>query len=300
MVKAFVQAARLRTLPLAIGSIVVGSALAAFFYEHDWRITALALLTAILLQVLSNFANDYGDFKKGTDDDTRQDRALASGSLTIHQMKNALILTSILTLICGVSLLWISFDSVNFGFIGLFVIGLLSIGAAIKYTVGKNPYGYSTLGDVAVFIFFGLVAVLGTYYLQSGKFDHGFYASIVPACAIGLLATGVLNINNIRDIEGDKMNGKITLAARLGKSAAEYYQLVLVLLGVGLLFLFFQRSTSSQGLLVLLMGGLFIFHWLKLRSLQNTKENRPAYNKLLKFHVLLSLLMVIVMTLMLR
>lgn len=300
MLKAFVQAARLRTLPLAIGSIVAGAALAAYFYEHDWRITLLALLTAILLQVLSNFANDYGDFKKGTDDKNRSDRALASGLLTLGQMKRALIITAILTLIFGITLLWISFDSINYGFIGLFVIGLISIGAAIKYTMGKNPYGYSTLGDLAVFIFFGLVAVLGTYYLQSGRFDHGFYASILPACGLGFLATGVLNINNIRDIEGDKKNGKITLAARLGKKGAELYQLILVIGGVGFLFIFFQKSTSNHGLMILLVGGVLLLHWMKLKSLRNTIENRPSYNKLLKFHVLINLLMVVVMTLMLR
>lgn len=300
MFKAYVQAARLRTLPLAIASIVTGSALAAYFYQHDWVITILALLTAILLQVLSNFANDYGDFTKGTDDHTRPDRALASGSISVGQMRNALIVTSILTLFCGISLLWVSFDSFNYGFITLFVIGLVSIGAAIKYTVGKNPYGYSTLGDLAVFIFFGLVAVLGTYYLQAGKFDHGFFASILPACGIGLLATGVLNINNIRDIEGDKQNGKITLAARLGKKGADIYQLVLNVGGVGLLFVFFQQSTANHGLLVLLVGGLFVFHWVKLRSLHNIPENRPVYNKLLKFHVLLTLLTVVITTLMLR
>lgn len=300
MVKAFVQAARLRTLPLAIGSIAVGAALAAYFYEHDWRITVLALLTAILLQVLSNFANDYGDFKKGTDDHTRSDRALANGSLTIGQMKNALIVTSILTLVCGIGLLWISFDSIHYGAIGLFGIGLLSIGAAIKYTMGKNPYGYSTLGDLAVFIFFGLVAVLGTYYLQSGRFDHGFYASILPACALGLLATGVLNINNIRDIDGDKKNGKITLAARLGKKGAEYYQMALEIGGYVLLILFIKQSTTSNGLLIGLAMFLYLAHWTYLVRLELTPENRPKYNKLLKFHVLLNLLTVVLLIISLR
>jgi 1,4-dihydroxy-2-naphthoate polyprenyltransferase len=295
MLKAFVQAARLRTLPLAIASISGGSILSAYFYEHDWGITLLALLTAILLQILSNFANDYGDFKKGTDDETRTDRALASGKLSEKQMKNALITTALLSLSSGILLLWRSFDSIDLAALLLFVVGIICIGAAIKYTAGKNPYGYSTLGDLAVFLFFGLVAVLGTYYLQASQFDHGFYASIIPACSIGLLASGVLNINNIRDIEGDKANGKITLAVKLGKTGAEVYQLVLSLVAILLLIYFFNTSTANDGLLIALVGILLFVHWLGLRSLANTAKNRPKYNRLLKFQVLLTLIVVILM-----
>ncbi len=293
MIKAFVQAARLRTLPLAIASISTGSVLASFFYEHDWRITTLALTTAILLQVLSNFANDYGDFKKGTDDQTRTDRALASGALSEIQMRNALVITSILTLVCGIMLLWLALDSIEIQFLIFFIIGLVSIGAAIKYTAGKNPYGYSTLGDLAVFVFFGLVAVLGTYYLHVLKFDHGFYQSIWPACGVGLLATGVLNINNIRDIEGDRKNGKITLAAKLGKKRAEAYQLILNITAVGLIIYFVRASTAHDGLLIALVGLLFLGHWIGLRGMDNTTKNRSKYNALLKFHVLLTLVMVV-------
>lgn len=295
MLKAFVQAARLRTLPLAIASIATGSVLARFFYEHDWGITALALATAILLQVLSNFANDYGDFRKGTDDHTRTDRALASGTITEVQMRNALIVTSIVTLLVGLTLLWRAFGSIEIGSLILFVIGLLSIGAAIKYTAGKNPYGYSTLGDLAVFVFFGLVAVLGTYYLHAGKFGYGFYQSIIPACSIGLLATGVLNINNIRDIEGDTANGKITLAAKLGKKGAEVYQLLLNVVAIGLLIYFFNSATAHDGLLIALVGLLFLVHWIILRGLNNTETYRSKYNALLKFHVLLTLVTVIML-----
>ncbi len=293
MIKAFVQAARLRTLPLAIASISTGSVLASFFYEHDWRITTLALTTAILLQVLSNFANDYGDFKKGTDDQTRTDRALASGALSEIQMRNALVITSILTLVCGIMLLWLALDSIEIQFLIFFIIGLVSIGAAIKYTAGKNPYGYSTLGDLAVFVFFGLVAVLGTYYLHVLKFDHGFYQSIWPACGVGLLATGVLNINNIRDIEGDRKNGKITLAAKLGKKRAEAYQLILNITAVGIIIYFVRASTAHDGLLIALVGLLFLGHWIGLRGMDNTTKNRSKYNALLKFHVLLTLVMVV-------
>jgi 1,4-dihydroxy-2-naphthoate octaprenyltransferase len=181
-----------------------------------------------------------------------------------------------------------------------FLVGLVCIGAAIKYTAGKNPYGYSSLGDVAVFIFFGLIAVLGTYYLQSNTFDYGFIMSIIPASAIGLLATGVLNINNIRDIDGDTKNNKITLAVKLGKKGAEVYQLILVVGAMSLLLYFLHQCTANDGLLVVLIAVLLIFHWLKLRSVQNIPKNRPTYNKLLKFHVLLNLLMVIVLAIILQ
>ena len=292
MLKAFVQAARLRTLPLAIASISAGAVLANYFYEHNWLITGLAFITAILLQILSNFANDYGDYKKGTDE-ARTDRALASGKISEHQMRNALIVTSSLTLLSGVALLWFAFDKIERQFLALFLIGLISIAAAIKYTAGKNPYGYSTLGDLAVFVFFGLVAVLGTYYLHSVKLDHGFYQSLLPACSLGLLATGVLNINNIRDIEGDLGNGKITLAVKLGKKNAEVYQLLLNVTAVGLLVYFVRLNTAHGGLLIAIVGLLFIAHWIVLRGLQNIETQRANYNKLLKTHVLLTLLMVL-------
>ncbi len=299
MVKAFIQAARLRTLPLAIASIMMGSVLAGFYHKHNWTVTLLALFTAILLQVLSNFANDYGDFKKGTDDASRTDRALASGSLTIAQMKIALIVTSLATLVSGVLLLYVSLTSLNTDAFVLLLVGFFAIAAALKYTAGKNPYGYSSLGDVAVFVFFGLVSVLGVYYLQTNQLDYGFYWSILPASAIGLLAAGVLNVNNIRDIDGDLRNNKITLAVRLKKSGAEVYQLVLVLLAFISLGVFVHLNVGNNGLLMYLIAPLYIVHWIRLKSLSNTPENRPYYNKLLKFHVLLNLLLVIVISLIL-
>lgn len=296
MLKAFVQAARLRTLPLAIGSIAMGSVVANFFHHQSWTITGLALATAILLQILSNFANDYGDFQKGTDTEHRSDRALASGSLTLAQMKMGLIVTGVLSFVTGIALILVAFETINIKAVVFVLVGLTAIAAAVKYTAGKNAYGYRAFGDAAVFIFFGLVAVLGMYYLHTGEMDYGFYWSIYPASALGLLATGVLNVNNIRDIEGDKANGKNTLAVKLGKQKAEVYQLILVLVSVGLMFWFVRENTGNNGLLLVLFGLLYVLHWLRLKSLENIEANREKYNAMLKFHVLLNLLFVVLVS----
>jgi 1,4-dihydroxy-2-naphthoate octaprenyltransferase len=299
MIGAFVKAARLRTLPLAIASIAMGSVLGAYFQKHNWSVTLLAVLTAILLQILSNFANDYGDFVKGTDDDSRSDRALASGSLSLMQMRAALIITSILSLLSGLTLLYVALGSLNLNFLLFLGLGLLSIAAAIKYTAGKNAYGYKSWGDISVFIFFGLVAVLGVYYLQSGHIDRDFRMSVLPASALGLLGVGVLNVNNIRDIAGDTQNGKITLAVKFGKKRAEIYQIVLCMSALILLAVFLRETSASSGLVILLLAPLYIIHWLRLKSLTNRMENRPAYNKLLKLHVLLNLITVLITSLIL-
>ncbi|MBO6518272.1 MAG: 1,4-dihydroxy-2-naphthoate octaprenyltransferase [Bacteroidia bacterium] len=298
MISAFVSAARLRTLPLALASIALGSVLSAYFDQHSWSVTVLALTTAILLQILSNFANDYGDFAKGTDTEERTDRALASGKLSLNQMKTALIVTSVLALVSGLGLLWTAFGSLSFSFITLLLVGLLSIGAAIKYTAGKNPYGYKTLGDFAVLIFFGWVAVLGMYYLHNQRIDSDFWLCLLPATSIGLLASGVLNVNNIRDIHGDTANGKFTLAVKMGKHQAEVYQLLLYLVSLAGLIVFLLKTSESP--LHSLFLGLFIIpyllHWNALRSLENTLENRPAYNRLLKLHVLLNMALVLALS----
>ncbi len=297
MIGAFVKAARLRTLPLALASIAMGSVLGAFFKDHSWAITLLSVSTAILLQVLSNFANDYGDFVKGTDDESRPDRALASGSLTLNQMKAALIVSALLALISGLALLFMALGSPSLNFWLFFGLGLISIAAAIKYTAGKNPYGYKSWGDLSVFIFFGLVAVLGVYYLQSGHIDRDFWLSAMPACALGLLGVGVLNVNNLRDIPGDTQNGKITLAVKLGKKRAEVYQLMLCMSALLLLVLFLREASASNGLVILLLVPLYLIHWLRLRSLHNRPENRAVYNTLLKMHVLLNVLTVVITSL---
>ena len=237
--KAWISAFRLRTLPLALAGIILGSFLAASHHKHQWSITWMAILTATLLQVLSNLANDYGDFTKGTDNDDRvgPERAMQSGAINRSQMKGALILFSLLSLLSGLILLWLSFGTQKLIYATLFlVLGLLAIWAAIKYTVGKSAYGYQGLGDLFVFIFFGWVSVVGVYFLHVQSIDLSVF---LPASAIGLLSTGVLNLNNTRDIVNDKNSGKNTLAVKLGYENAKRYQVVL------LIFVFMLSVTYS-------------------------------------------------------
>jgi 1,4-dihydroxy-2-naphthoate octaprenyltransferase len=229
MLKNWLQAFRLKTLPLAFAAITMGAFVANVENSLRWEVYGLALLTATLLQILSNLANDYGDFKKGTDNENRvgPTRALQSGAITEKAMLNAVILLSILSLIAGIFLLYIGLqDFSDWRTLTMLGIGLAAIAAAIKYTVGKSAYGYSGLGDVFVFIFFGLVSVLGSYFLMTGNLT---YQPVLPAISVGLLAVGVLNINNIRDIKNDKASNKITLAVKLGRNKAKTYQMVITL-----------------------------------------------------------------------
>ena len=230
--KKWIQAARLRTLPLSVSGIIVGSAYAYFKEYENWKIVVLALLTTLFFQILSNFANDYGDGVKGTDNENRvgPQRAIQSGAITVDQMKKAIIITSVLSLVSAVTLIYISFGKENFGYSLLFfVLGVASIIAAIKYTVGKGAYGYSGFGDVFVFIFFGLVSVLGSNFLFTKQFD---WILVLPAIAVGLLSVAVLNLNNMRDIENDRNSGKNTIVVKMGLQAAKYYHYSIVVLAV--------------------------------------------------------------------
>jgi len=225
-------AARLRTLPLACSSILLGAGLAASRGAFDGTIMALALLTAILLQILSNLANDYGDAVSGADNSQRigPQRAVVSGLITKQQMCVAMALTALAAVVSGLLLLGCAFDGQWRQILAFVGLGGAAIVAAITYTVGKTPYGYRGFGDISVFLFFGLLGVLGSYYL----FTHQLaWDVLLPATACGLLATAVLNINNVRDIETDAASGKITLAVRLGRTRAITYHWVL--LGAALL-----------------------------------------------------------------
>ncbi len=228
------MAARLRTLPLAASNIILGSFLA--YFEGTWSlfIFLMGLLTALLLQILSNFANDYGDFVSGADENRSStlDRALQSGQITQQQMKLVIIVTSFLTLISGILLVAVGAKSIGVsGILGFLGMGILSILAAITYTVGKKPYGYVGLGDIAVFLFFGIVGVSGIYILHTHQWQWNV---LIPAASLGLLSAGVLNINNIRDIESDRQSGKNTLVVRLGLKNAKIYHSWLILIAIGL------------------------------------------------------------------
>lgn len=227
-IKAWIQAARLRTLPLSLSGIIVGTALASFHGYFNTTIFILALLTTIAFQITSNFANDYGDGVKGTDNEDRigPARALQSGTISRKNLKTGIIIAVALSLILAFALVYVAFGIENLKYILLFsILGIFSIWAAIKYTMGSNPYGYKGLGDVFVFLFFGLLGVLGSLFLYT-KFLN--WESILPAGAIGLMCVGVLNLNNLRDIVSDKKHGKNTLVVKMGFENGKRYHFFLI------------------------------------------------------------------------
>lgn len=289
--KSWLYAARPRTLPLSVSGIIVGTALAKHLGFEDYSIFILALLTTIGFQVTSNFANDYGDGVKGTDDDTRigPKRALQSGMLSKSDLKKGITITSILSLLLAVALIYCAFGSEKLPYVLIFLLlGLLSIWAAIRYTIGKKAYGYHGLGDLFVFLFFGLVSVLGSFFLYA---HHLPINSIFPAISIGLLSVGVLNLNNLRDVESDKTHGKNTLVVKMGFKNAKVYHSLLIL-GAFVSFLVY-------GLLIKLplLGYLFLiafvpifFHLFRILSTNSASEIDPELKKLALSTFLSSLL----------
>jgi 1,4-dihydroxy-2-naphthoate polyprenyltransferase len=236
-IESWIQAARLRTLPLSISGILVGSAYAYYQNKFEWIIFVLALLTTLSFQVLSNFANDYGDGIKGTDANRiGEKRLVASGEITSNQMKNAIIINAIIAFFLALALIYFAFGQENFVYsVTFLVLGLAAIVAAIKYTVGNNAYGYSGFGDVFVFVFFGLVAVVGSNFLYSKSIDIILF---LPATAFGMLSTAVLNLNNMRDIENDRIANKNTLVVKFGLKWAKQYQGVLMVFSVIIVWFF--------------------------------------------------------------
>ncbi|WP_439259730.1 1,4-dihydroxy-2-naphthoate polyprenyltransferase [Lonepinella sp. BR2930] len=224
--KAWFDTARPKTLPLAVAIILTGSALAQWHGTLNWSVTLLCLLTATLLQIVSNFANDYGDFQKGSDTAERIGplRGIQQGQMTATQLRYGLIAVCIASFISGASLIALAYETTQ-DLIAFAILGVLAILAAITYTVGKKPYGYLGLGDISVFLFFGLLAVCGTYYLQAHSLDWSIF---LPAAACGFLSTAVLNINNLRDIEQDRKAGKNTLIVRIGAENGRIYHCILL------------------------------------------------------------------------
>jgi len=285
--RAWLVSLRLRTLPLALACTGMGSFLAAGFRVFNRETCLLTLLTAILLQILSNLANDFGDYKTGADNEERigPQRALQSGIISLPAMRNAIVFTSIVTLISGSTLLYTSTNGFQI-FILFFVIGLLCIVAAIKYTMGKNPYGYSGFGDIAVFIFFGIVAVGGTFYLHA----HGFYLDVLlPASALGFLSAGVLNVNNMRDIYSDAATGKHTIVVRMGIAKAKIYHLFLIVFAfISLICFTLLHENSIWQWAFLITLPLFIVHLIAV--MKSSSEGMDKYLKQLAISTLLLVL----------
>ncbi|MBK0368211.1 1,4-dihydroxy-2-naphthoate octaprenyltransferase [Flavobacterium agrisoli] len=303
--KHWIEAARLRTLPLSVSGIIVGSMYALANPPEDiytptdvfnWQILGFALLTTLGLQVLSNFANDYGDGVKGTDNEDRigPKRTIQSGKITPQAMKKALVITAVLTLFSAMALIYVAFGNSNFVYSVLYLLlGIAAIISAIRYTVGRSAYGYKGLGDVFVFIFFGLVSTLGVHFLYAKQLDALLF---LPAVSIGLLSVGVLNLNNMRDEVSDKKSGKNTLVVQMGGEKAKKYHYFLIITAMicVLVFAFLSEFRLDQYLFVL----AFIPMVLHLKTVSQNKEPRlldPELKKLALSTFLLAVLLSVAM-----
>lgn len=236
--KASIKSMRLRTLPLSLAGVILGVTLAADKTDVSPWTAALIFLTTVCLQILSNLSNELGDTLSGTDSADRQGPkyALGSGDMTIGDIKKLILMFIGLCVISGLAMIQVSFGSLfKTESICLEALGAAAIVGAMKYTLGKNPYGYRGLGDVSVFIFFGLVSVLGGYYVAARELPP--LIMLLPASAIGCFSVGVLNVNNIRDMKTDAVN-RVTVAIKLGMKGARIYQTILVTLGWALILVF--------------------------------------------------------------
>lgn len=277
--KIWIQAARLRTLPLSLSGIIVGNGLAFSSENFSWLIFILSLFSTVAFQVLSNFANDYGDGVKGIDNDSRigPPRVLQQGLLTRIDLKRGIQVSVFISLVLAASLIFVSFgfsyQKYSLIFIGL---ALGAVVAAIKYTVGTNAYGYRALGDLFVLTFFGGVSVLGSCFLQTKLFAVEL---ILPATSIGLLSVGVLNLNNMRDIKTDKESNKITMAVLLGSNYARAYHTFL-LLGAVLTAVFYVKTNLQPSYLFMIAVLPMMNHLRRVLGYENPNEFDPELKRL--------------------
>jgi 1,4-dihydroxy-2-naphthoate octaprenyltransferase len=286
----WLQALRLRTLPLSASVIIAGAALVYSPFFFSWKIFILTLLTACCLQVLSNLANDYGDFKAGTDNKERigPARTMQQGLIGVAEMKKALVVLVLLCLGSGIWLLLEVFDKNEFKMIFIFLsVGLVCIVAAIKYTVGKSAYGYRALGDVAVLLFFGGVGVIGSSYLHIRTFIPEF---IWVAACFGMLSAAVLNLNNMRDVENDKASRKNTLVVKIGFNAAKKYHAFLITGAVTCMLVFaFVSGSDWKNWIFVAVFPLFFVDLIKIWKLPSEQLD-PFLKKTAIFTFLLSVL----------
>ena len=276
--KKWINAFRLRTLPLAFSCIIMGSGLAYTTGQFNLPVFILALITTLFLQILSNLANDYGDFVKGTDNDERvgPDRTMQSGLITKSEMVKIMWVIALLCSIFGVWLIYEGTNGLDLSKAGLFaILGLTAMGAAVKYTMGKNPYGYAGLGDIFVFLFFGWLGVLGSYFLHTHTLN---WELLLPASSIGFFTTAVLNINNMRDHLADAKSGKNTLVVRIGIEKAKDYHRALIFGGLLLAFAFVFPSTNYFHYIFALTIPLFVGFVHSIRK-RNDFENFDPFLK---------------------
>ena len=277
--KHWISAARLRTIPLSISGIFIGSFAAVSDKMFNVSIFLLAILTSICYQILSNFANDYGDGVKGTDENRiGPKRMIQSNKISTSEMKKGIFILFIISVFLTFSTVFLSLKNNFAGMLFFILLGLLAITAAIKYTIGKNAYGYIGFGDFFVFLFFGLVSVLGSYYLFTSSIN---YQLITPACTVGLLSAGVLNLNNMRDIINDRKSQKKTMAVKLGPSKSKLYHFFLIISSVFLMLFFLYKLKSPSTLLIFLI--IVNVSWLIHDLYKISKITTPImYDKFLK------------------
>lgn len=281
--QSWLYAFRLRTLPLAFSSIITGSSIA--FVDNrghfNWLVFALCLITTLLLQILSNLANDYGDSEKGTDNDERigPKRAVQQGLLSFAEIKRGIFITVVLCLVAGCTLIYEATKGLDLSYgIFFFLLGLAAIAAAIKYTVGKGAYGYMGLGDVFVLLFFGLVGVCGSYYLMAHQLH---YSVLLPALTIGLFASGVLNLNNMRDRESDAKAGKNSLVVKIGLANARRYHIALIVFGfISAIAYVIINFTSTMQFMFIITAILFRKHLAAVKAVNDPRDFDPLLKQL--------------------
>lgn len=293
--KAWISALRLRTLPLSLSGILLGSGVAHYNGFWDTTIFILAISTTILFQIVSNLANDLGDGVKGTDNENRvgPERAVQSGIISQKEMKVAVIMTSVLSFLSAGALIYFGARDMPQSII-LFYIGLAiaCVIAAITYTVGKKAYGYHGLGDIMVFIFFGAVSVLGVYSLFAKSFLN---ENILLAIFVGLLSTAVLNLNNMRDFQNDAKSNKNTLVVKMGPNNAKFYHVLLIIIALTSLALFIDKLREPLAFLILIPSLLLFVHIRKVMKTKDPKDFDPELKKVALSTFGLSLITTIVL-----
>lgn len=288
--QAWIVAARPRTLPLSVAGILTGTGFALRENLFDGLIFTLAILTTLGLQILSNFANEYGDAKKGTDNEDRLGpiRGIQAGIISMQEMKKAVILTGTLTFICAVTLIFVAFGLEEMFYVLLFIIlGILAIIAAIKYTVGKTAYGYRGLGDLFVFLFFGLLSVAGSYFLYGKNLPNLIW---ILATVIGLLSIAVINLNNMRDIDNDRNSGKHTLVVKMGSTKAKIYHYALILVSLILTLIYILLEGKAVNWLMLLAFIPLLIHLRAVYLNSEPQKLDPELKKVALSTVFLALI----------
>ena len=288
--KVWLKAVRLRTLPLSVSGILIGNSLCFQDPEFSGILFVLMLFTAISFQIISNFANDYGDGVKGTDNDNRlgPKRVLQQGLLSREILKKGIVIISLISLLLAFVLIFLAFGSNSWYYILIFIgLSFASVWAAIFYTVGNKAYGYYGFGDLFVFLFFGGVSVLGAYFIQLKTFS---YPAILLSLVVGFLSVGVLNLNNMRDIDNDAFVGKRTLVVIMGAAIAKKYHLFLLIVSVSILVYVFSSVSIRFFWIPYLAIIPLIVHFISVLKNSEPKFFDPELKKLSLSIFLLSLL----------